>query len=69
METRKVNENVHGRELRRFEALGKDLDIQSENKRAFQVEATLNKGKDLESSWNARRTTPTVRFTEVRKIS
>lgn len=67
VESRKILENVRERELRSLGALGKDLDMQNENKRAFQVEVTLNKGTCLESPWNARGTSPTVKFIEVRK--
>lgn len=68
MESRKIHENVYRRELRSSEVLGKDLDIQDENKRVFQAEATLNKGTDPESSQNARRTIPILGFIEARKI-
>lgn len=57
VKTRKINENVHGRELRSFKALQKDLGMQNEN-RVFQVEVRSNKGTDLESSWNSRGTIP-----------
>lgn len=50
MENRRTLEKVHGKELS-FVALGKDLDIQNESKKAFQVEITLKKkGTCLESS-------------------